>query len=195
MYDLKHTLGRTGLFKQFGKTHRGQRILLGRLENKRVTAGNRHREHPQGNHCREVERCNARTHTQRLNPGVGINRPSYVFNGFTHHHGGYVGRMLNHFNTAPNVAFGVVKGFTGFLGQDFSNFVVVLFQQRLVTQHDAGTVGNRNFFPGFEHFASGINGFAHLSVCGARRTCNYFIGGRVGDINPFVGLALNKFAS
>ena len=83
--NLQHTLGGACFFKQLRQTHRGQRVLLGRLENEGVTGGNGHREHPQRDHGREVERRDTGTDTQRLGVGIGVDLAGHVLNGFTHH--------------------------------------------------------------------------------------------------------------
>ena len=195
VYYLQNALGRTGFFEQFRQAHRGQRILLGRFQYKGVTAGDGHGEHPQGNHGREVERGNAGAHAKGLDPGVGVHFPRDVFNGLAHHHGRHVGGMLYHFDAAPDIALGVVKGLAGFLGQDFGNLVVVLFQQCLVTQHDPGPLGYRRFLPAFEHFAGVVDGLAHFVRRGAGHLGDDFVSGRVGHIDPVLGLTLNKFTS
>ena len=190
---LQYTLGCAGLLKQLGQAGWCQRVLLGRFQNKGVAAGNGHGEHPQRDHGREVERRNAGTHPQRLDPGMGIYLAGHVFNGLAHHQGSHVGGVFHHFNAAPDIAFGVVKGLAGFLGQDLGDFVVMFFKQRLITQHHPCSLRNRGFLPAFEHFTGVINRLTHLVGSGAGHLGNHFVGGGVGHVDPVLGLALNEF--
>src|SRR5690554_6562433 len=195
VHYLQNALGRTGFFEQFRQAHRGERILLGRFQYKDITAGDGHGEHPQGNHGREVKRGNAGARAKGLDPGVGVHFPRDVFNGLAHYHGRHVGGMLYHFDTAPDIALGVVKGLAGFLGQNFGNLVVVFFQQCLVTQHDPGPLGYRGFFPALEHLTGVVDGLAHFVCRGAGHLGDDFVSGWVGHVDPVLGLALNKFTS
>ena len=194
MHHLQQARRRTGFLEQFRQTVRGHRVLLGRLEHKGVSGGDGQREHPQGNHGREVERGNAGAHAQRLGPGMGVDTARYVLHSFAHHQRGDVGGLLGHFDTAPHVPFGILEGFAGFLAKNFSNLVVMLFQQRLITQHQPGTLGDRYFFPGLERRLTRRNGLLHFLASGRRGFTQNVLGGRVGHRNPLVGLAGDEFA-
>ena len=65
--DDREDAGRdAGLGEQLGEEDRGGRVLLGRLEDERVAAGDRRREHPHRDHGREVEWRDAGDHAERL---------------------------------------------------------------------------------------------------------------------------------
>ncbi len=103
--------------------------------------------------------------------------------------------MLHNLDTTPHIAFGILKGLAGFTGENLGNFIVMFFQQRLVTHHYPGAFGNRGFSPGLEYFAGIVDGTTHFRICRAGRTCDDFVGGRIGDVNPLVGLAFYKLTS
>jgi hypothetical protein len=65
--DDREDAGRdAGLREQLGQEERGRRVLLRRLEDERVPAGDRGTEHPHRHHAREVERRDPGDHAQRL---------------------------------------------------------------------------------------------------------------------------------
>ena len=61
--------------------------------------------------------------------------------------------MLDHLDTAPDVALGVLESLAQLAGDDLRQFVVVFLEQRLVTQHHPRALGNRGFLPAGEGFA------------------------------------------
>ena len=76
--DVEAAVGKPGLLQQVADEHAGRGILLARLEDERVSAGEGVGEHPHRHHAREVERGDAGDDTQRLldavhvDPGAGL---------------------------------------------------------------------------------------------------------------------------
>ena len=66
MDDVKTPIGKTSLFEQPRQHHRRTRIAFGRFEDKGISRGKRHREHPHRHHCRKIERRDPGNHTNRL---------------------------------------------------------------------------------------------------------------------------------
>ena len=64
--DVEDAIRHARLLEQLGHVDRCGRVLLGRLEDERVPAGDRVGEHPHRDHGREVERRDAGHHAQRL---------------------------------------------------------------------------------------------------------------------------------
>ena len=64
--DVEHAVGHARLLGELGDAHRAGRVLLRGLEDEGVAAGERHREHPQRHHRREIERRDAGAHAERL---------------------------------------------------------------------------------------------------------------------------------
>ena len=68
----KRTGGQPGLVRQLRQRHRRPRILLARLQHKRVARCNCNGKHPQGDHRREVEGADAGAHTEGLPHAVAV---------------------------------------------------------------------------------------------------------------------------
>ncbi len=66
MDDVEHAVREAGLLQQLGDVNRRGRILLRRLEDERVAAGDRVREHPHRDHRREVEGSDPDHHAEWL---------------------------------------------------------------------------------------------------------------------------------
>jgi hypothetical protein len=66
MDHVEHAVRKPRLLQHLGHADRGRRILLRRLEDERVAAGERHWEHPERHHHREVERRDPSADANRL---------------------------------------------------------------------------------------------------------------------------------
>ena len=66
MDDVEDAVRQAGLLQQLTEIDRCGRVLLARLQDERVPARDRVREHPHRHHRREVERRDARHHAERL---------------------------------------------------------------------------------------------------------------------------------
>ena len=72
VHDVEDAVRDAGLVEQLGDEERGGRVLLGRLQDERVAAGDRRRPHPHGHHRREVERRDPRDDPERLADRVDV---------------------------------------------------------------------------------------------------------------------------
>ena len=96
---------------EFNKAHRHQRVLFAGLENKSIAGGDRHREHPQRNHRREIEWRDACTDTEWLQDRVGIDAARNVGGQLTHLQRADVGGVLDpDFQSTENIAFRIRQG-------------------------------------------------------------------------------------
>ena len=66
VHDVQHARGRAGLGHELGQPQRAAGILLRGLQDERVPARDRDREHPHRHHGREVERRDAGGDAERL---------------------------------------------------------------------------------------------------------------------------------
>ncbi len=71
-YHVHHTVGHAGLGDEPGQAQRGQRSLLGGLEDHAVASGERRAELPRRHQQREVPRDNLPDHAERLAQRVGV---------------------------------------------------------------------------------------------------------------------------
>ena len=70
--DVEHALRQAGFGQQLAEPHGRERHLLRRLQDERVAAGERDREHPQRHHEREIERRDADADADRMADGFGV---------------------------------------------------------------------------------------------------------------------------
>ncbi|MPM75276.1 hypothetical protein SDC9_122268 [bioreactor metagenome] len=192
---VQHASGDTGLQCQFTQTHGDHRVLLGGLEHESIAGGNRHREHPQRNHRGEVERRDAGTHAQRLVDGVGVHAIGHVVGQFAQLQRADVGSVLDHFQTAEHVAFGVRQGFALFGGQQGSEFAHVFADQLLQLQEDAGTGADGGLLPGLEGFLGRSDCGVDFFRRGEGHAGQHLLGGGVHHVTPLGGLGFDELAA
>ena len=188
---VEHTRRHTGFKRQLDQHQGRQRVLLRRLENECVTAGDGHGEHPQRNHGREVERRDPCAHTNGLTQGVGVDPARDVFSEFAHLQRADGARVLNHFQATKNIALGVCNGFA-LLGTEHGGDAFGVFtDQCLQLEHDAHARTDRRQLPGLEGTLSGLDGRVDFSCSGERDFGQHLLSGRVDDVLPLCGLRLD----
>ncbi|MNQ69586.1 hypothetical protein D3C85_841940 [compost metagenome] len=192
--DVEYTLGYTGFQRQFHQAHGHQRVLLGRLEDEGIAGGDGHREHPQRDHRREVERGDAGAHAQRLQQGVGVDAVGHVVGQFAHLQIADAGGVLDHFQAAEHVTFGIRQGLALLGGQQGGQFLDVLADQLLVLEEDTGTGTDRGLAPGLEGLLGAGNGGVHFLGGGEGDAGQDFLGGRVDHVTPLGCARFDEFA-
>ncbi len=83
--------------------------------------------------------------------------------------------MLHHFNAAPDVAFGVFKGFTVVFSKNTGQLVVVLFEQLLIAEHHPGALRHRDLAPLDKCLGGTGDGALNFIVTGHRYTSQQFL--------------------
>ena len=194
MNDVEHARRNASLNGQFHQQHGRQRILFRRLEHEGVAAGDRHREHPQRNHRREVERRDAGADADRLAQGVSVDAAGDVLGELAHLQGADRARVLDHFQATENIAFGISNGLALLRAEDHGDALGVLADQRLQLEHDAHPRADRGQFPGLEGTLRGADSGIDLCRGGERNLGQHLLGGRVDDVVPLGGLRLDPFA-
>src|ERR1700761_6537650 len=117
--------GRPGLSEQFGEPHRHGRVALTWLEYERISTGEGGTGLPQRDHCREVERGDARDHAQRLAPGVGVGARAGALAVFDLEEVGVAEAELDDLDAALDVAPRVGHGLAVLDGQQLGQLVAV----------------------------------------------------------------------
>ena len=107
LHHGEHPVGQAGLLQQQRQLDAQPRIALGRLEDKAVAAGQRHREHPHGDHGGEVERRDARHHAQRLADRKRVDVAPHAFGVFALEQLRDATGELHHFQPAHDLALRV----------------------------------------------------------------------------------------
>ncbi|MDF9754931.1 hypothetical protein OKW51_001894 [Pseudomonas hunanensis] len=194
MHHVEHAGRHASLQRQLDQHHGRQRVLLGRFEHEGVAADDGHREHPQRDHRREVERGDAGAHADRLAQGIGIDAAGDVFGELTHLQGADGGGVLDHFQAAEDIALGVGNGLALFGAEGHGDALAVFADQCLQLEHDAHARADRSVAPGLEGtLGSGHRG-VHFLDGGERHPRQHLLGRRVDDVTPFGGLRLDPLA-
>src|SRR5690606_9239160 len=102
--------------------------------------------------------------------------------------------VLDHFQAAEDVAFGVGQGLALLGTQGLGDALGVLADQRLQLEHDAHAGADRGFAPGGEGALGSRHGGIDFLHGGERHPCQHLLGGRVDDIAPLGGLGLDPLA-
>ncbi|KAG1259775.1 hypothetical protein G6F65_015218 [Rhizopus arrhizus] len=192
--DVQHALRNARFQRKLDQAHGNHWVLLGRLEDEGVTGGDRHREHPQREPRREVERGDAGAHAQRLHDRVGVHAIGHVVGQLAQLQVADGGRVLAHFQAAEHIAFGVGQGLALFGGEDVGQLAHVLADQLLVLQEDARAGADRGLAPGLEGFLGGGDGGVHFAGGGERHLGQHVLGGRIDHVLPVGGGRFNELA-
>ena len=97
---LKTPSGRPDSDQQLAEPHGRQRHLLRRLQDERVAAGERHREHPERDHHREVERRDADADADRVADRLAVDVAGDVRQRLAHEQAGDAAGELDHLDAA-----------------------------------------------------------------------------------------------
>ena len=108
--DVQHTGRHAGFDCQFREQHWRHRVLFGRLQHKGIAAGYRHREHPQRDHRRKIERGDTSTDANRLADEISVDATGDVLGNFTERKGADGARVLDHFQPTEHIAFRIRNG-------------------------------------------------------------------------------------
>ncbi len=153
--DVQHALGQAGLGQQLGEAQRAGRVLLRRLQDERVAAGDRHRKHPHRHHGREVERGDAGAHAERLAQRPAIHAGADRLGELALQEMRDAAGELDHLEPAHQRAARVRQHLAVLGGDHRGQLVGVLLDQLLELEHDAGTAQRRRGGPAGEGLARG----------------------------------------
>ncbi len=134
--DVEHARRHAGFHRQLGQAHGDHGVLFGGLEHEGIAGGDGHREHPQRNHRRKVERGDAGADAQRLQQRVGVDARGDVVGQFAQLQVADAGGMLDDLQPAKHIAFGIRQGLALFGGEDRRQLLHVLADQLLVLEED-----------------------------------------------------------
>ncbi|MNV05399.1 hypothetical protein D3C71_957360 [compost metagenome] len=192
---VEHAGWNAGFERQLHQAHGHHRVLLGGLQHKGVARGNRHREHPQRDHGREVEGGDACAHAQRLQQGVGIDTTGHVVGQLAQLQVADAGGVFNHFEATEHITFGVGQGLALFCRQDGGQLGHVLADKLLVLEEDAGAGADGRLLPGFERFLGRGHGGVDFFSGGKRHAGQHLLRGGVDHVAPFSGLGFDELAA
>ena len=71
--------------------------------------------------------------------------------------------MLDHLDAAPHIALGVLEGLAQLVGDDLGQLVMMLLEQMLIAEHQAGTGRHRRVAPALEGLLGVVQRFIKLT--------------------------------
>ena len=148
--DVEDAVGHACLGQQLGDVERGRWVLLGRLEDERVAAGDRVGEHPHRDHGRKVERGDAGDDTQGLANLIDVDPARDLLAEAALEEVWDPRRELEVLETAGNLTEGVRRYFA-MLGREVGRQVrPMLVDEVPDTEHDLGPARQRRRAPAGE---------------------------------------------
>lgn len=179
--DVEHAVGQPGLAEEFGQLQGCRGVLLAGLEDEGVAAGDGEGEHPHRHHGREVERCDARDHAERL-ADRGDVHPAGDLGGqlALELHGDAAGQV-DDLQAAGDLAEGVVVDLAVLGGDQPGDLLAVLVEQGTELEQHGGAPGQRGGAPARVGGLGGGDGGVHLLGGGERDLGGDLAGGGVGD--------------
>ncbi|MNG96359.1 hypothetical protein D3C79_554220 [compost metagenome] len=132
---VQHPVRQARLLEQLGHAQGQGGILLGRLEDEAVAAGQRHREHPERHHGREVERRDAGADPHRLHHGVAVHPAAHVEGVLPLEQMGNAAGKLHHLQPPGQLPLGVGEHLAVLAADEAGQLVPVLLHQLLEAEH------------------------------------------------------------
>jgi hypothetical protein len=148
--DVEHAGRNARLGQELGEVERGRRILLGRLQDERVAARDRVREHPHRDHRREVERRDAGHDAERLADLVDVDAGGHLLRVAALHQVRHAGRELQVLEAAGDLAERVRRDLAVLRGQVRRDLAPMRLDQVPDPEHDLGPLRQRRRAPAWE---------------------------------------------
>ena len=150
------------LGQQLGHVERGGGVLLRRLEDEGVAAGECVAEHPHRHHGREVERRDAGHDAERLADLVDVDAGRDLLAEAALEQVGHAAGELQVLQAAGDLAEGVRRDLAVLRGQVGGELLAVGVDEVPDAEHDLGATRERRRAPRGERLASGADGRIHL---------------------------------
>ncbi|MNZ53098.1 hypothetical protein D3C78_709660 [compost metagenome] len=129
-----------------------------------------------------------------MTQSVGIDTTGDVLGELAHLQATDAARVLDHFQAAEDIAFGVGNGLALLGAEDYGDTLGVFTDQGLQLEHDAHARADRGVTPGLEGTLAGGDGGVDFFSSGERHAGEYFLGGRVDHVTPFAGFRFDPLA-
>ena len=112
MYDVEDTLWQPCFERELRQTHGSEWHTFRWFEDERVSANDRHGEHPQRDHRGKIKGSDPRTYSKRNAVRVDVDSGRDVLHCLSHLEGGGAASMLDHLKATEDIPFRVFDGFT-----------------------------------------------------------------------------------
>ena len=180
--DVEDAVRDPGLGQELGQEVRRGRVLLGRLEDERVAAGDGRREHPHRHHRREVERRDAGHDPERLADLVDVDAARHLLAEPTLEQVRDAAGELEVLEATGDLAQRVGRDLAVLGGQVRRQFVPACLDQVPDLEHDVGALRERRRPPGREGRRCRRDGSAQLVGRGEVHELGDLAGRRVEDL-------------
>ncbi len=141
--DVQHALGEACLEKDLRQALAAERRALRRLQDKRVPSHHGEGEHPERNHHREVERRDAGADPDRIAVEVLVDAGRHVPQRAALKQGRRSAREVDDLDASADLAASLFEGFAVVARRDRGKLLEVLFEERLVAEHQAHAFHDR----------------------------------------------------
>ena len=181
MNQVEDALRNSHVVKQFARPRRRHRHLFRRLQDKRVAAGDREREHPHRHHSRKIKGTDPGANAKWLTNRYTVDPAGDVFERIAHHQRRHSAGDFHHLDRSLHGKLCVIQRLAVFRGKNLRDLVDVLVEQRLVAIQHLHPLDHRHFAPFQER---GVREFRHpidLGRRGKRYLRNHLPHGWIGD--------------
>ena len=165
--------------------------LFRRLEHERVAGHDGERQKPHRHHRRKIERCDRRTHAERLPHDMAVDPLRDVLEARSLHQRRRSARDLDTLDAAPYAAARFVDGLAVFGGDDPRHFVEVLLQLRFQAVEHLRPRVHRRVPPGRKRMRRREHGRIDIRGCRERGAADDFADRRVVHVEELGGLSLH----
>ena len=138
--------------------HGRERHLFRGLQDERVAADDRDREHPERNHGREIERRDARADADRMANGLAINLAGDVGERLAHDQAGHAAGELDHLDAAMDRRTGLGERLAVLACDQVCQLLGVSGQLFAKAKHHAGPFDDRRLDPGRQGVGRRLHG-------------------------------------
>ena len=179
--DVEDAVGHARLAEQLGERQRRRGVLLGRLQDERVAAGDRVGEHPHRHHAREVERRDAGDHAERLADLVDVDAGRGLLRVAALEQAAEAAGELQDLDAPRDLAGGVGRDLAVLGGEERREAVAVGLDEVPDLEHDLGPAAQARRAPAGERGPGGVDRGVDLLAGREVDLARHVAGGRVVD--------------
>ncbi len=145
--DVEHTVRKAGFLEELGHENRCRRVLLGRLQDERVSAGDRRCPHPHGHHRGEVEGGDPGDDSERLADRIDVDPGRDLLRVAALQELGDPADVLDHLDAALHLAVRVGEHLAVLCRQEARDVVAVLVDELVDAEEELRALRERPVTP------------------------------------------------
>jgi len=152
----------TRVDEKLSKESRRTGNSLGRLHDESVSAHERDRVHPKGNHGGEVEGAHASNDTKWFTVGLDVQVLGESLEGFSLKKSRDSTSVLDNLKTSVDISFRIGESFSLLASDELGDLSLVLLDELLVLEHDLLTAEDGSFSPALVSFGRRFGDCVHF---------------------------------